>query len=406
MAIDITTTGTGPNENDSGFDEDQFMQMFSNLMDQAAHEHEQVKKFLDPRSSEKAKLEILEGLKNPTDTSLGRLAIHGLCNSTPTIREKVIAIFNATEDLSNIELKKTLATMAHHDEPAVKEAIKKIIENNEDSLRDIYILGEEHQLNLFTDPRTVDSERARIALKLKNATMPTLQKLAVYGEHSESKKIRETVAKVIKLSPEAITPTPLEELSYVEQFIDPRASEVEREQIARSVEGEVGPETTRIHLHAICNGTYKIFYHTKETFRHMDYIRSDEMREMLIELGLHEKREVRERIKSCLKDSNFMFGAMTRQKELEGAQIDKLKDPRTSIEQKIKIVKRLKDATSSTMKDLALYGLHDPSSKIRDAVVAVVKTSKHSDVKKMLNELTSSEIPEVKEAASKALGKK
>ena len=160
----------------------------------------------------------------------------------------------------------------------------------------------------------------------------------------------------------------------------------------------------RIHLHAIFDPLHRVFYHTQDTFRHMDYIRSDEMREMLMELGLHEKRQVRERSKLCLQDSNFMFGSMTRQKELEGVQMDKFKDPRTSVEQKIKIIKRLQDGTSSTKRDLALYGLHDPSQKIRDAAVKVVETSTNSDVKKMLNELASSEIDYVKEAANKALG--
>ncbi len=406
MTIDITTTGTGPNEEASGFDEDAFMNMFSQAMNKASNEHDLVKQFMDPRSSEATRLNLIQQLNDPANLSLGRIAVHGLCNSTPALREKVVELFKRADDLSNPELKQQLATLAHHDDPAAKESIKQIINSHEKTLKDVYILGEEHQLSLFTDPRTTDPERARIALRLKNATMPTLQKLAVYGEHSESKRVKDNIAKVIKLSPEAVTPIPLEELNFVDQFIDPRASESLREEIARSLEDDIRPETARVHLHAICKGSYKLFYPTKSTFQNIEYIRSDEMREMLMELGLNEKREVRERAISCLHDGNFLFGSITRQTELQSAQIDKFKDPRTSVEQKIKIVKRLKDATLSTMKNLALYGLHDPSPKIRDAVVEVVKTSKHSEVKKMLNELASSEIPEVKEAATKALGKK
>ena len=215
MTVDITTS-TGPNEEDSGFDEKEFMDMFSQAMNRASNEHELVKKFMDPRSPERVRLNALEQLDDPANLSLGRIAVHGLCNSTPAIREKVVSVFKASEDLSNLELKQTLATLAHHDDPAVRESIKQIINSHEETLKDVYILGEEYQLALFTDPRTLDQERARIALRLKNATMPTLQKLLVYGEHSESKKVKDTVAKVIKLSPEAVTPIPLEELNYVE----------------------------------------------------------------------------------------------------------------------------------------------------------------------------------------------
>lgn len=83
-------------------------------------------------------------------------------------------MYKETEDICTDGLKQTLALLAHHDDAAVRNAIKEIKQIHKKDLNDIYIRGEDYQLSLFTDPRTPDQERVRIAARLKDASTAAL----------------------------------------------------------------------------------------------------------------------------------------------------------------------------------------------------------------------------------------
>jgi hypothetical protein len=406
MTIDLTTV-TGPGEGNSPDNplDDPIWDMLQNSLNKITADIDLVKAFMDPRTSETAKIEILKNLNEPLDSHLKLVALHGLCKSTEPVRKAVIDLFKKQPDAANSDLSEGIASLILHDDAAVRNSISEIAKIEKLALKDIALQAEAYQLKMFTDPRTCDAERTRIVARLKNASTPTLQNLAVHGMNSESKKVRTAVEKVIKASKIEIAPKPLESLSYVERFIDPRTSEQERISQVKGVRGELKREIFPIFLHGLCGESAKVRETIVRLFSDVDRIREDDLREMFMDLCKHEDKKVAAAASKIMTDDSFMLGSFSRQSEIEGVQIDAFKDPRTCDEQKIKIARRLKWASASKMEALALYGLHNESDKVRDAVIKTVKTNCKGSVKSFVSELCQSKIPYVSQAAKEILGK-
>jgi hypothetical protein len=148
MTIDLTTV-TGPGEGNSPDNplDDPIWDMLQNSLNKITAERDLVKAFMDPRTSETAKIEILKNLNEPLDSHLKLVALHGLCKSTEPVRKAVIDLFKKQPDAANSDLSEGIASLILHDDAAVRNSISEIAKIEKLALKD-QIAELEKQLKL------------------------------------------------------------------------------------------------------------------------------------------------------------------------------------------------------------------------------------------------------------------